>query len=267
MYVRAGAYQLEYLWHGPPPEAAPTLVFLHEGLGCSAMWRDFPLRVAQATGCGVLVYSRAGYGNSEAILLPRPVRYMHDEAHIILPQVLDAVGVRQAILIGHSDGGSIALIYAGSRPDGLVRGLIVEAPHIFVEERTLASIAQAAAGYTNGPLQRRLERYHGVNTDCAFWGWHNVWLDPAFRAWNIAAYLPNISVPVLVIQGENDAYGTLRQVEAIQSGCQGLVQSLILPHCGHSPHRDQPEHTLAAITAFVRHTLGLPATAPSPAGP
>jgi pimeloyl-ACP methyl ester carboxylesterase len=251
-HLKIGKHQLEYVWHGPAPSTAPTLVFLHEGLGCVAMWRDFPAQLAEAAGCGALVYSRAGYGQSDAIALPRSLRYMHDEALITLPQILDALQVQQAILVGHSDGGSIALIYAGSGRAERVRGLILEAPHVFTEEITLNSIAAAAENYRNGGLRTALERYHGPNVDCAFWGWNRAWLDPAFRAWNIEEYLPQIRVPVLVIQGADDQYGTLRQVEAIEQGCTGQVCSVVLADCGHSPHRDQPQPTLDAMIAFLR---------------
>ena len=251
MRVPAGGHQLECAWWGPPPGAAPTLIFLHEGLGCVSMWRDFPRRAAAATGCGALVYSRAGYGNSDPIALPRPPGFMHREALVTLPQVLEAMEVRDGILVGHSDGGSIALIYAGSGHAARVRGLILEAPHVFVEDISVESIARAAENYRSGDLKRRLERHHGENVECAFWGWNNVWLDLAFRSWNIEEYLPNISVPVLVIQGEDDEYGTLRQVEAIARGCRGPVQSVILPACGHSPHRDRPDRTLREIVSFI----------------
>jgi pimeloyl-ACP methyl ester carboxylesterase len=251
MRLRAGGQQLEYAWHGPPPQDAPTLVFLHEGLGCVSLWRDFPERVAAATGYGALVYSRAGYGKSDPVALPRPISFMHDEALTTLPQVLDAAGVREAILVGHSDGGSIALINAGGVKSKIVRGLILEAPHVFVEEISVESIAGAADRYQNTDLRENLKRHHGENVDCAFWGWNKVWLDPAFRSWNIEEYLSNICVPVLVIQGEQDEYGTMRQVEAIQRGCRGFVQSLLLSDCGHTPHRDQPTRTLDAMTRYA----------------
>lgn len=247
----SGGHGLEYLWLGPPPEDAPTLVFLHEGLGCVSTWRDFPARVSEATGCGALVYSRAGYGNSAPVTLPRPVSFMHDEALVTLPEVLDAAGVRECVLVGHSDGGSIALIYAGGVRDGRLRGLILEAPHVFVEDLSVASIYRAAEQYREGGLKAALERHHGENTECAFWGWNRVWLDPAFRSWNIEEFLPRITVPVLVIQGEEDEYGTIRQVETIERGCTGPVRSVLLPECGHSPHRDQPGRTLDEITSFV----------------
>ncbi len=251
MRLRAGGHELEYVWHGPPPSEAPTIVFLHEGLGCVSMWRDFPLKVAEATRCGALVYSRAGYGNSDPVALPRPVSFMHTEALVTLPEVLKAAGVRDAILFGHSDGGSIALIYAGSeRVDVRLRGLVLEAPHVFVEDIGIESIAKAAVNYEKGDLRTKLERHHGANVECAFWGWNKVWLDPSFRSWNIEEYLPQVRVPVLLIQGEQDEYGTLRQVEAIKGACAGPVHTLILPNCGHSPHRDQQERTLQAIVDF-----------------
>jgi pimeloyl-ACP methyl ester carboxylesterase len=292
-HVKIADKQLEYAWHGPGPTEAPTLVFLHEGLGCVAMWRDFPERLAAQTGCGALVYSRAGYGNSDQSELPRPVRFMHDEALVTLPQVLDAFAIHEAILVGHSDGGSIALIHAGGilnhedtkntktadnnrnesknndsnrnfsnrtrpgslSPETLIRGLILEAPHVFVEEVGLESIREIAEAYRSedkrGQLKRRLARYHGENVDATFWGWNDVWLNPEFQSWNIAEYLPHIRVPVLLIQGEDDQYGTLAQVKAIEAACQGPVRTVTLAECGHSPHLDQPVGTLEATKRFV----------------
>lgn len=255
MQLRAGGHNLEYEWHGPPPREAPTIIFLHEGLGSVSVWRDFPASLAEATGCGALVYSRAGYGNSDPVELPRPLSFMHTEALVTLPEVLDSADVREAILLGHSDGGSIALIYAGGVKDARLRGLILEAPHVFVEDLSLESIKRAAEQYESGQLKQALVRHHGSNVECAFWGWNRVWLEPRFRSWNIEEYLRGISVPVLVIQGDEDEYGTLRQVEAIERGCKGPVESVILPRCGHSPHRDQPERALEAITSFVRLEL------------
>ena len=250
--LTAAGLHLEYAWHGPPPADAPSLVFLHEGLGSVSQWRDFPERLAAATGWGALVYSRAGHGGSQPVPLPRPVRFMHDEALRVLPQVLDAAGIRAAVLVGHSDGGSIALIHGGGVRDPRLRGLLLEAPHVFCEDVCVRSIEAMAERYAEGPLRAALERHHGSNVDVAFWGWNRVWRDPGFRAWNIEEYLPGIEVPVLVIQGEADEYGTLAQVEAIERGCAGPVQRLVLPGCGHAPHRDQPEATLAAMIAFVR---------------
>lgn len=258
-YLTAGNHQLEYTWYGPDPDEAPTLVFLHEGLGSVAMWRDFPERVFAATGLGALVYSRAGYGDSDPIDLPRPVHFMHDEALINLPQVLKATGVREAILLGHSDGGSIALIYAGTEAaahQGVrLRGLILVAPHVFVEDVGLVSIRGIAERYRNGQMRDRLQRYHGRNVDGTFWGWNQVWLDPSFRGWNIEEYLPQIRVPVLVIQGANDEYGTILQVKAIEDGCRAPVNTILIEDCGHSPHVDQPEFTIAAICRFLREQV------------
>jgi pimeloyl-ACP methyl ester carboxylesterase len=250
-HFKIGDKQLEYVWHGPGPAEAPTLVFLHEGLGCVAMWRDFPARVAEQTGCGALVYSRAGYGNSDPIELPRPVGFMHDEALATLPQVLDAFRIREAIFVGHSDGGSIALIHAGGVDDTRVRGLILEAPHVFVEEVGLESIRAIAGQYRSGDLQQRLERYHGKNVDATFWGWNDVWLNPEFKSWNIEEYLPPIRVPVLLIQGADDQYGTQEQVRKVEAGCPAPVRTILLRDCGHSPHLDQPELTLEAMKESV----------------
>jgi len=237
-HIKVGNKQLEYVWHGPRPGQAPTLVFLHEGLGCVAMWHEFPERLAQATGFGALVYSRAGYGNSDPVELPRAVRFMHDEALVTLPQVLDAFEIREAILVGHSDGGSIAIIHAGGdvnhkdtkdtknvrnnrtqlnspSPKTLIRGLILEAPHVFVEEIGVASIRSIAEEYLQSrKLRKALARYHGESVDATFGGWCDVWLNPEFRSWNIEEYLPGINVPVLLIQGADDRYGTLDQVKS-----------------------------------------------------
>jgi pimeloyl-ACP methyl ester carboxylesterase len=219
------------------------------------MWRDFPERLAQQTGCGALVYSRAGYGKSTPIELPRPVRFMHDEALLTLPQVLDAVAIRQAILVGHSDGGSIAIIHAGGVADPRVLGLILEAPHVFVEEVGLASIRSIADEYRDGKLQKALARHHGENVDATFWGWNDVWLNPEFESWNIEEYLPKIDIPVLLIQGEDDRYGTLEQVRKIEFGCAERVRTVRLADCGHTPHLEQPERALKAMKEFVREVL------------
>ena len=254
-HLIADGRRLEYEWHGPGPAAAATLVFLHEGLGSVSMWRDFPARLAQATGCGALVYSRAGYGGSDPVPLPRPLRFMHDEALRSLPELLRAAEVRDAVLVGHSDGASIALIHAGAGASVVVRALVLEAPHVFVEDLTVRSIAAAAESFTAGPLRRALERHHGANVETAFWGWNRAWLDPGFRSWNLEEYLPGVRVPVLLIQGAQDEYGTPRQLDAIEKGCPGPVQRLVLEGCGHSPHRDQPERTLAAMAEFVNEVV------------
>jgi len=245
---------IEYQLFGNTDPGVATLVMLHEGLGSVAMWRDFPQKLADSLRLRVLAYSRHGYGQSAPLSAPRAVSYMHDEALITLPQILDATKIRKAILVGHSDGGSIALIHAGGTRDDRVTGLVLEAPHVFVEEAGIKRIKAIVGDYESGDLKRRLERYHGANVDCAFWGWNRVWLDPEFLSWNIEKYLPEIRVPVLVIQGKDDQYGTLRQVEAINNGCQGPVHKVILKDCGHSPHVDQPAETLEAIVKFVSST-------------
>jgi pimeloyl-ACP methyl ester carboxylesterase len=250
----AGGRRLEYAWIGPAPGAAPTLVFLHEGLGSLTAWRDFPAALAAATGLGALVYSRAGYGGSDPAELPRPVRFMHDEAEV-LGEVLDATGVRDAVLVGHSDGASIAIIHAGSVAGTRVRALVLEAPHVFTEPEGLASIARIADTYRTTDLPLRLAKYHGSNTEGAFWGWNRVWLDPEFRAWNIEEYLGSIRVPTLVIQGEDDEYGTMRQVDATRHQLAGPAEILILPDCGHTPHRDQRERVLAEMARFIQASV------------
>ncbi len=232
------------------PDHGPTLVFLHEGLGSLGLWRDFPQRLSEATGLGAFVYSRAGYGASDPAPLPRPVRYMHDEA-ALLPEILAAAGIGDPILVGHSDGASIAIIYAGCGGKG--RALILEAPHVFTEEMGLRSIEKAREVYQSGDLRKRLSKWH-QNVDAAFWGWNGPWLDPEFRNWNLEEYLPRIGAPILVVQGEQDEYGTRRQVEAIERGAKD-VEVLLLDQCGHSPHRDQVEATLRGMAGFLARRL------------
>jgi pimeloyl-ACP methyl ester carboxylesterase len=230
------------------PGAAPALVFLHEGLGSVAMWRDFPGRVAAATGRRTLVYSRAGYGRSAPLTAPRRPDYMHREALEALPALRTARGLADPVLIGHSDGASIALIHAGA--GHRVSGIVAMAPHVFVEDVTIRSIEAAREAWRTTDLRARLQRYHD-DVDGAFRGWNDAWLDPAFRDWNIETYLSTIACPVLAIQGRDDEYGTMAQLDAIERQVRGPVRRLELDNCRHSPHRDQPEATLAAITGFV----------------
>jgi pimeloyl-ACP methyl ester carboxylesterase len=232
----------------PPAATNTTIVMLHEGLGSVAMWKDFPERLAEATGCGVLAYSRYGYGKSERLAEKRPVDFMHHEAKVVLPELLRQFEIQRPILLGHSDGASIALIYAGTWPER-VRGLVLEAPHVSVEDVNIRSITAIQELYESSDLPQKLARYHD-HADETFRGWNDIWLDPQFRNWNIEEYLAAISCPTLVIQGENDEYGTLAQVEAIQRRVPA-TQSLNLPRCGHSPHRDQPSLALDAISKFV----------------
>ena len=244
----AGA-KFEYrLWPGRGPLG---LVLLHEGLGSVSMWRDFPQRLQAATGLGVFAWSRRGYGGSSPAPGPWPVAYMHEEARHWLPLVIEATGFDEIVLIGHSDGASIAAIYAGEQPAPVLRGLVLMAPHFFVEDVSLASIAKARVAFETGDLRSRLERHHGGNVDGAFRGWNRIWLDPAFRDWDIQAPLRNIKVPTLLIQGADDEYGTLAQLDAARSAIAAPVSTVVLADCRHSPHRDQPDATLAAITGFL----------------
>jgi len=235
------------------PAGRPTLVFLHEGIGSIAMWRDFPGRVAHAAGCNAVVYSRYGYGNSEPLHEAREVRYMHDEALRALPELLDKLGLTRPILVGHSDGGSIALVHAGGsgRP---VTGVVAMAPHVLVEDVSIASITAAKVAYETTDLRARLKRHH-ADVDSAFWGWNRIWLAPGFRSWNIEEYLPRIACPVLAIQGEDDEYGTMEQLRRI--GAQVADAELVeLADCRHSPHKDQPDAVVDAITRFVDRITG-----------
>jgi pimeloyl-ACP methyl ester carboxylesterase len=253
-FLEIDGTRLECRWVGPGPEDAPTLVFLHEGLGSVSTWRDFPDALAAETGCGALVYSRAGYGRSDPVALPRPVRFMHDEAEV-LAKVVSAAGLRDVILLGHSDGASIALIAAGRRAIPGLRALVLEAPHVFAEPCGLESIAKIANTYRTTSLRARLERHHGANVDVAFWGWNGVWLDPDFRAWNIEEFLPGIQVPSLVVQGEADEYGSWAHVESIQRRSGAPVETLSIPGCGHAPHAEHREAVLGAMARFIRGVL------------
>lgn len=246
--------RLEVARFGNPDAHKPTLVFLHEGLGSVSLWRDFPRRVAEATGCPALVYSRQGYGRSDPVTLPRPLSFMHDEARNALPALLEAARIEDAILIGHSDGASIALIYAGENGRYL-RGLVLLAPHVLVEQVCVDAITKTREDYRTTDLREKLARHHGSNVDCAFYGWADSWLDPEFLKWNLEEFLPGIRVPTLVIQGENDEYGTLEQVERVGRGISAPVETLVLADCGHSPHRDQPAATLEGISGFIRRLL------------
>ena len=230
------------------PGSARTLVFLHEGLGSVAMWRDFPGKVAQATGCAAVVYSRYGYGQSEALKAPHGVDYMHREALESLPELLAKLEVRDPVLVGHSDGGSISLIHAAAHRG--VAGVVAMAPHVFVEDLSVASIAEAKTAFQTTDLPQKLARYH-ADAAKTFQGWNDIWLHPGFRAWNIEDCLPKISCPVLAIQGFDDEYGTMAQLDAIAGQTGGPIELLRLADCRHSPHRDQPEVVIEAMSRFV----------------
>ncbi|HEY1310481.1 MAG TPA: alpha/beta hydrolase [Pseudolabrys sp.] len=253
-FLDIGSQKLEYRMIGPRPDAAPTLVLLHEGLGCVGLWGEFPDKLQKATGVGVFVYSRAGYGQSSPVALPRPLSYMHDEARKTMPRLLDAIGFKRGLLIGHSDGASIAAIYAGSRQDHRVCGLTLIAPHFFTEDSGIASIVEARKAFETGDLRARLSRWH-THVDNAFKGWNGAWLDPGFRQWDITEFLAYIRVPVLIVQGEDDQYGTVKQIEIAEQECYCPVEVALLPRARHSPQREAPEPTLKAISGFVERVL------------
>jgi pimeloyl-ACP methyl ester carboxylesterase len=253
-FLTIGASDLEYRMIGPSPDVAPTIVMLHEGLGSAGLWGDFPDRLQAATGAGVFLYSRAGYGASTPVKLPRPVDYMHVEALDVLPKLLDQIGFRRGLLLGHSDGASIATIYAGSHQDHRVEGVAMIAPHFIVEDVSVASIAAIKTAYETTELKVKLQRWHR-NVDNAFYGWNGAWLNPAFRNWDISEYLAYIRVPVAILQGADDEYGTMRQVEIAQEECYCPVDVTVIPGAGHQPHREAPEATLDAIQEFANAVL------------
>ena len=253
-FLQLGQTRLEYRMIGPRPDAAPTLVLLHEGLGSADIWGGFAQELATATGTGVFAYSRAGYGQSSRSQLPRPVSFMHDEARDVLPLVLDAMGFRRGLLVGHSDGASIAAIYAGSVQDHRVRGLVLMAPHFFTEDMGIAEIARAKIAFEIGPLRAKLARLH-ADPDNAFYNWSGPWLDPEFRNWELSDALAHIRVPILIVQGENDQYGTMRQIEMAQQECYCPVEVAMLPDTRHAPYREAPEATLRAISDFANRLL------------
>jgi len=246
--------RLEYRMIGPRPDAAPTIVMLHEGLGSVGLWGDFPQKIAAATGAGVFVYSRAGYGQSSPGKLPRTVSFMHEEACDVLPRVLEAIGFDRGILLGHSDGASIAAIYAGSVQDHRVRGLALLAPHFFTEEMGLAEIRRADAAFASGRFREKLQRWH-ADVDCAFRSWSEPWLDPEFRNWDITEALGYIRVPILIVQGDNDQYGTLKQLDVAQQECFCPVETVVLPGVRHVPYREAPELTLDAVAGFINRLM------------
>ena len=253
-FLKIGASDLEYRMIGPAPDEAPIIVMLHEGLGSAGLWGDFPDRLQAATGAGVLVYSRAGYGASTPATLPRPLDYMHIEALEVLPELLDKIGFRRGLLLGHSDGASIAAIYAGGAGDHRVRALAMIAPHFIVEDISVTSIAEIKTAYETTGLKTKLARWHR-DVDNAFYGWNGAWLDPKFRGWDISEYLAYIRVPVAILQGADDQYGTIRQIEIAQEECYCPVEVTMIPGAGHSPYREAPEATLNAISEFAERIL------------
>jgi pimeloyl-ACP methyl ester carboxylesterase len=228
--------------------ARPTIVMLHEGLGSVSLWRDLPQRLAERTLCRVVAYSRYGYGRSDVLRERREPGYMHHEGEVVLPALLEALGVERPVLFGHSDGASIALICAGAYPE-LVRALVLEAPHVFVEEISVRSIAEAKTAYATTALPEKLSRHH-ADADATFAGWNDIWLDPRFREWNIEPYADRVRCPVLMIQGDADEYGTTAQLDALAARV-ARTETLLVPGAGHSPHRDAPDVVLERVASFV----------------
>jgi pimeloyl-ACP methyl ester carboxylesterase len=245
--VRGG--RLEAAWWGPEFTPAPPIVLLHDGLGSLSRWRDFPRDLAIATGRRVMAYSRFGHGWSDPARIPRDVDYMHEEAALV-PGILAAAGIERAVLFGHSDGGSIALMAAAEHAE-LVEALVLEAPHLFVEDVSVASVVATTASYADTDLRERLGRYHR-DVDLTFGAWSEIWQSEAFRSWNLERYVARTRCPMLLIQGTEDEYGTLAQIEAIAREAPGLVQQLILPECGHSPHKHGRERVLEAVAGFLQ---------------
>jgi len=257
-YIHAAHHRL-FAQHIEPASqrsvSTPTaLVFLHEGLGSIPQWRDFPASLSMTTGLPALVYERWGYGNSDTLDIPRTVHYLHDEALITLPEVLQQLDITHVILIGHSDGGSIALMFAAIHGDN-TQGVITEAAHVFVEEVTITGIRKAVEVYETTDLKSRLYQYHKDNTDPMFRGWAHTWLSKEFRNWSIEEYLPHITCPLLVLQGAQDEYGTQAQVDSVVSQVAGPVKGLMIPDCGHVPHHQAHERVLEEMTQFINSLI------------
>jgi len=227
----------------------PSLVFLHEGLGSVALWRDFPESIAARTGAEAIVYSRRGNGFSTAVDGPRRTSYMHHEALVVLPQLLDRLEIRETVPFGHSDGGSIAIVFAAEHPQR-VRALVLEAPHLFVEPISVASIAAIRTQYETTPLRERMSRYH-ADVDKTFYGWNDIWLAAEFADWNIETFAERVRVPVLAMQGAGDEYGTFAQIDALAARAPGPVDRMLLADCGHAPHRDRRELVEAVAAGWI----------------
>jgi len=256
-YLQLGSKKIEIQWHQGAKKEFPVLIFLHEGLGCTRMWKDFPKKLSQVTGCSALVFSRFGYGKSDPSPLPWKINFMHEQALKILPEIIKKAQIKQYILIGHSDGGSIGVIFAGSpnikERDGF-KGLITEAAHVFCEQISVDCIQQAKINYEHHNLRIGLEKYHGSNTENAFRGWNDVWLNPQFIHWNIEKYLNKIRVPMLAIQGKDDQYGTKKQIESIKNHVND-IETHLLDNCRHSPHNDQPKIVLDLMSQFIHKII------------
>ncbi len=255
-YLTACGHRLHYQWIGPGPEAAPTLVFLHHGLGSIETWQDFPQALSEATGCGALIYSRWGHGRSDPVSsAPRPLDFMEDEAWHTLPEVLHELNVRAPILVGHSDGGSIALLNAGGPVPLAPLAIVTVAAHVFYDQHSLAGMREGRKEWDEGDLRAALQRYHGDNVDGVYLAWSGLWLTPQALDWNIERHLAKITCPALVIQGSEDAFGLEAQVDAIVERVLGPAERLILQGIGHEPHREARQATLASMAGFIEAVL------------
>jgi len=267
-FIEIDGVKLEGAWFGDAPADAPVLVMLHEGLGSVSIWRDYPAALAKATGTRVFAYSRAGYGKSDLVKLPRPLDFMQQEARDVLPKLLDKIGFKRGILLGHSDGGTIAAAYAGGIQDHRVRGLVLIEPHFFVEEFNLKSIRKITADYKTSDLREKLARHHN-DPDNAFLGWSGAWLDPGFeRVLNLREELIHIRVPILIVKGENDPYATMEQIWMAERECYCPVEYVVIEGAAHTPHREKQEATLEATSDFINrilwaHNEGAPACRPT----
>tara|TARA_B100001057_G_scaffold500874_1_gene618441 strand:+ start:113 stop:898 length:786 start_codon:yes stop_codon:yes gene_type:complete len=245
--------KIEYSFYEVKRPAAPTIIMLHEGLGALSLWRDLPRKISNLINCSVFVYSRHGYGQSDFINSEFDAEYMHKEALYILPQILNHFDISNPILYGHSDGASIALIHASSEDTEII-GLILEAPHVFVEEISLDGLEGAKKAFEQGGLKASLAKHHS-EPEMIFRCWNNIWLSPEFLTWNIVSCLSNIQCPALLIQGETDAYGTLSQLDTIEKNVSGICEKKILPKIGHSPHRENPKLVLRSIQQFISKNI------------
>lgn len=253
-FLKLNSKKIEIQWHEKGEKNKPTLIFLHEGLGCVRMWKDFPQKVSQKTGCPALVFSRLGYGNSDPCPLPWKINFMHKQALRILPEIIKKADIKTYILVGHSDGGSIGIIFSGSPCAKGLKGLITQAAHVFCEQKTVESIRQAKINYEHQDLRQLLEKYHGENTENAFRGWNDVWLAPKFINWNIEKYLTRIDIPMLAIQGKDDQYGTIKQIESIKNHVKH-VKPYLVDDCGHSPHLEQQKIVLNIMAEFIHQIV------------
>ncbi len=255
IYLTINGARLEGRCWGPPPDQADTIVLLHEGLGSVGLWRDFPEKLSRATGMGVFAFSRQGYGRSDLRAVTRAIDFMRVEAVDVLPHVLDAIGFRRGLFVGHSDGASIAAIYAGLVDDERLQGIVLMAPHFFIEEKTLASIREARDVFINTDLSEKMGRYHSDSAH-TFFGWCDAWLRPEFASWDITDVLPGINIPVLAIHGADDQYGTVAQIDVIGDNIGPLLEKHILADCKHIPFLEQGEKVLGLIKTFARRVCG-----------